>query len=155
MTSPSTPTATIRRASPGWHSTSAGFVGFGTGDPAILARWATDNPRLPLLSPITAGDLERDYPDGIKILFGGAAGAEVAEVRINGRVHPDPARRCWPWPGDVNGRRYSRAASCCSCIRRRVCVYFGLRREALLVRVEVRDLHRLPCRSRGVELGAA
>lgn len=28
-------------------------------------------------------------------------------------------------------------------------------REALLIRVEVQDLHRLPCRSRGVELGAA
>jgi len=30
-----------------------------------------------------------------------------------------------------------------------------VRREALLIRVEVRDLHRLSCRSREVELGAA
>jgi len=30
-----------------------------------------------------------------------------------------------------------------------------VRREALVIRVEVRDLHRLPCRSREVELRAA
>jgi hypothetical protein len=30
-----------------------------------------------------------------------------------------------------------------------------VRREALLFRVEVRDLRRCPCRSRAVELGAA
>ena len=29
-----------------------------------------------------------------------------------------------------------------------------MRREALCIRVEVRDLHRLPCRSREVELGS-
>jgi hypothetical protein len=30
-----------------------------------------------------------------------------------------------------------------------------VRRAALLIRVEVRDLHRRPCRSRAVELRAA
>ena len=30
-----------------------------------------------------------------------------------------------------------------------------VRREALTIRVEVRDLHRRPCRSRAAELGAA
>jgi hypothetical protein len=30
-----------------------------------------------------------------------------------------------------------------------------VRREALTIRVEVRDLHRRPCRSRAAKLGAA
>ncbi|MFC6015268.1 DUF6348 family protein [Plantactinospora solaniradicis] len=84
----------------GWHTISAGFIGFGRGEPGALAGWATDNSLIPQLSSVISGGLDRGHLNGVKILFGGVAGAEVAEVRINGREHPESGKAllALPWP---------------------------------------------------------
>jgi Family of unknown function (DUF6348) len=67
----------------GWHSISAGFTGFGLAEPGLLAQWAFENDLVPRLRPAIVGGLDREHLNGVKILFGGVAGDEVAEVRIN------------------------------------------------------------------------
>lgn len=85
---------------PGWHLITAGWMGFGFGDPAPLAQWATDEHAVTALAPVIERGLTRPQLNGVKLLFGGTAGNEIAEVRING-VEDDRASRALaklPWP---------------------------------------------------------
>src|SRR4029453_15083186 len=85
---------------PGWHMISAGWMGFGYGEPGTLAQWATDELLATRLAPVIERALPRPELNGVKLVFGGPAGDEVAEVRINGIVD-DAASRALaeaPWP---------------------------------------------------------
>lgn len=84
----------------GWHIIHAGFVGFGVGDFTQLSRWAVDAPLLPMLSEVLDAAVDRENLNGVKILFGGRPGDEVAEVRINGFPHEQAssALLALPWP---------------------------------------------------------
>lgn len=85
---------------PGWHLITAGWMGFGFGDPAPLAQWATDEHVVTSLAPVIERGLTRPQLNGVKLLFGGTAGDEIAEVRINGDVDERASRALagLPWP---------------------------------------------------------
>jgi hypothetical protein len=85
---------------PGWHLITAGWMGFGFGDPAPLAQWATDEHAVTSLAPVIERGLSRPELNGVKLLFGGTAGDEIAEVRINGVVDRRASRALagLPWP---------------------------------------------------------
>jgi hypothetical protein len=89
------------RGFPGWHMISAGWIGFGAGEQlGALAQWASDQDLATQLAPAIAPGLDRDKLNGVKIVFGGASGHEVAEVRINGRWDEaaSTALLALPWP---------------------------------------------------------
>ena len=71
----------------GWHAISGAIIGYGHGDaPDQLQRWWLAHPLLTRLSGVLGREVsEERAPHGIKILFGGDG---VAEVRLNGDVHP-------------------------------------------------------------------
>jgi Family of unknown function (DUF6348) len=71
---------------PGWHSIHGPAIGFGHIDATPLQQWLVNTPILRLLAPSLAGELDRDRFHGVKLFFGGMAGMEVCEVRVNGRT---------------------------------------------------------------------
>ncbi len=86
---------------PGWHLISAGWIGFGVGEqPGALAQWAADECLVTQLAPVIAQGLDREDLNGVKIVFGGTAGNEITEVRINGRRDEaaSAALMALPWP---------------------------------------------------------
>ncbi|GHJ48316.1 hypothetical protein Cs7R123_56580 [Catellatospora sp. TT07R-123] len=84
----------------GWHAILPGYYGFGVGPVGELPQWAADTPLLPLLAPHLEAEADREFLNGVKILFGGPAGRETAEVRVNGRVAEaaSEALLALPWP---------------------------------------------------------
>lgn len=88
------------RGVPGWHTIQPGFVGFGVGEANRLAQWAVDAPLLPMLAEVLDAAADREFLNGVKILFGGRAGEEIAEVRINGSAdeRASSALLALPWP---------------------------------------------------------
>ncbi|MFD0592449.1 DUF6348 family protein [Catellatospora coxensis] len=85
---------------PGWHVIHPGFLGFGRGDVSQLAQWAFEAPLAPLLAEVLDAAVDRVFLNGVKIIFGGTEGQEIAEVRINGQAHEraSAALRALPWP---------------------------------------------------------
>jgi hypothetical protein len=88
------------RGVPGWHTIQPGFVGFGSGKADRLAQWAVETPLLPMLAAVLDAAVDREFLNGVKILFGGKEGSELAEVRINGFAHEraSSALLALPWP---------------------------------------------------------
>lgn len=86
---------------PGWHMIGSDWTGFGWGDqPGALAQWAADEHLVTQLAPAIAAGLDREHLNGVKIFFGGTAGDEIAEVRINGRRDETSSGvlLALPWP---------------------------------------------------------
>ena len=67
---------------PGMHVVQGPALVFGTGDTTPLQEWVADNFVLPALGGSLLPQLTGDV-HGIKLLFGGTAGKEVAEVRLD------------------------------------------------------------------------
>ena len=83
---------------PGFHVVHSPAVLFGT-DPAPLRDWVSATPLLPALRTTLPGHLTAPL-NGVKLLFGGAPGAETVEVRVNGEVASDAtaALAALDWP---------------------------------------------------------
>jgi hypothetical protein len=84
---------------PGMHVLHGPVLAFGSGDSTPLRDWAVDNIVLPALRetllPRITGSLH-----GVKLLFGGRAGDEVAEVRVD-HAYDEASSRALadlPWP---------------------------------------------------------
>jgi hypothetical protein len=84
---------------PGMHVLHGPVLAFGSGDSTPLRDWAADNIVLPALRatlpPRLTGSMH-----GVKLLFGGRAGDEVAEVRVD-HVYDEASSRALadlPWP---------------------------------------------------------
>ncbi|MEV6284518.1 DUF6348 family protein [Kribbella sp. NPDC051770] len=95
------------RGFPGWHLIHGGIVGWGSGaEHQAVQLWAAEHLLPPALAPVLAKDLELTGGQliGIKVFFGGRAGSETAEVRVNGEVHETAsaaiAELDWPRPQD-------------------------------------------------------
>jgi hypothetical protein len=67
---------------PGMHVVQGPALVFGRGDTTPMQEWARDNYVLPALYEALSHRLSEDI-NGVKLLFGGRAGGEVAEVRVN------------------------------------------------------------------------
>ncbi len=85
---------------PDWHAIQGPIVGFGRGDVSVLQQWILANPLMPALAEPIRADLRRDHLMGVKVLFGGTAGDETCEVRVDGRVSEAAGARLsgLPWP---------------------------------------------------------
>ncbi len=84
---------------PGWHAVQGPATVFGFGS-ADLSHWLGGHELLPALAASLAPELTDPRLNGVKLFFGGRAGEEVAEVRVNGSV-AGPASRAlgaldWP-----------------------------------------------------------
>ncbi|UBU10160.1 DUF6348 family protein [Nonomuraea gerenzanensis] len=96
---------------PGWHAIHGGIVGWGTGDEHdAVQRWAVQHVLLPHLAPALKGTLEREHLVGVKAFFGGGAGTQTAEVRVNGACHEAGSRALaqLDWPRPAGGVSYAR-----------------------------------------------
>ena len=83
---------------PGFHVIHSPALVYGI-DPAPLRDWVPANPLLPALRTTLPGHLTAPL-NGVKLLFGGKPGEEVAEVRVNGAVAGDvsAALATMDWP---------------------------------------------------------
>lgn len=70
---------------PGWHAVQSPATVFGFGR-ADLSGWLGAHELLPALTQALAPELTDPRLNGVKVFFGGRAGDEVAEVRVNGEV---------------------------------------------------------------------
>ncbi|MFI9273838.1 DUF6348 family protein [Kitasatospora sp. NPDC052896] len=70
---------------PGWHAVQGPATVFGFGS-AELSRWLGGIELLPTLAEALAPELTDPALNGVKLFFGGRAGDQVAEVRVNGTV---------------------------------------------------------------------
>lgn len=86
---------------PGWHTVQgpACVFGFRNGP---LSDWVEGNHLLPAVAEHVLPRLDGRALHGVRIFFGGRAGDEVAEVRVNGEPVPaaSAALRALPWPRD-------------------------------------------------------
>jgi len=97
---------------PGWHAIHSGINGWGVGDEYdAVQMWAARHPLLPRLAPALEGAFDREYLVGIKLIFGGGEGSEVAEVRVGGIRHEAASRAlaALDWPRPRSGFSYARA----------------------------------------------
>jgi hypothetical protein len=87
---------------PGHHVIHAPILPFGL-DGAAMREWIEDNALLPALRDTLPSGLDQEL-NGVKLLFGGPAGGETAEVRVNGEIHEgaSAALRELPWPRTGN-----------------------------------------------------
>jgi hypothetical protein len=83
----------------GWHIICGAILGFGhERSPEELQTWWLNHPVLPRIAGALDESLSDEAcPHGVKILFGGNG---VAEVRINGELHPAASKALadLPWP---------------------------------------------------------
>ncbi|GAA4563128.1 DUF6348 family protein [Planotetraspora kaengkrachanensis] len=96
---------------PGWHTIHGGISGWGAGEGHdVVQHWLIDNPLLPRLAPALHDALDRGSLIGVKVFFGGRAGRETAEVRVNGGVHEGAslALAGLDWPRKQDGLSYAR-----------------------------------------------
>lgn len=95
---------------PGWHMIVGGIIGWGLGDdPTVLQQWLVGNLPWATLAPVITGGLDRDHFNGIKFFIAAQEGYEIAEVRINGRLH-EPSTEAllgmdWPRPAKMTAAR--------------------------------------------------
>jgi Family of unknown function (DUF6348) len=84
---------------PGMHVLHGPVLTFGAGDGTPLRDWAVDNIVLPALRETLRPRLTGDV-HGVKLLFGGTAGREVAEVRVDGVCDEASSHALakLPWP---------------------------------------------------------
>ncbi|WP_367131136.1 DUF6348 family protein [Saccharothrix sp. HUAS TT1] len=68
-------------------------------DPVAMRDWTADHPLAPALRDTLPAHLDQPV-NGVKLIFGGSAGSEVVEARVNGVVRPDvtEALRALDWP---------------------------------------------------------
>ena len=93
------------RGCPGWHVIHGPVTAFGKGTaPKELQAWALEIPLLPVLGPMVASAFERPMLNGVKLLFGFAAG-EIAEVKVNGVTNEAATQRLrsMNWPRSAEG----------------------------------------------------
>lgn len=76
---------------PGWHAVQSPATVFGFGR-ADLSGWLGERELLPALADALAPELADRRLTGVKVFFGGRAGDEVAEVRVNGELAQDASR---------------------------------------------------------------
>ncbi|GAA1982373.1 DUF6348 family protein [Kitasatospora viridis] len=84
---------------PGWHAVQGPATVFGF-QSARLTDWLGGRELLPELAAALAPELTDPRLNGVKLFFGGRAGDEVAEVRVNGEVSPaaSAALAALDWP---------------------------------------------------------
>ncbi|MGC0311989.1 DUF6348 family protein [Kitasatospora acidiphila] len=84
---------------PGWHAVQGPATVFGF-QSERLTGWLGERELLPALAPALAAELTDPRLNGVKLFFGGRAGDEVAEVRVNGAVCPAASRAlgALDWP---------------------------------------------------------
>ncbi|PBC76252.1 hypothetical protein BX265_0958 [Streptomyces sp. TLI_235] len=98
-------------ALPGWHAVHGGIVGWGAGDrQGAVQDWMLARPVLPRLAAALADGFDRDRLVGISLLFGGGAGRETAEVRVDGELHEQASKEllALDWPRVAEGTAYAR-----------------------------------------------
>ncbi|WP_327069202.1 DUF6348 family protein [Kitasatospora sp. NBC_01302] len=78
-------------ALPGWQAVQGPATVFGFRS-AQLSGWLGERELLAELAPSLAGELTDERLNGVKLFFGGRAGDEVAEVRVNGTVAHEASR---------------------------------------------------------------
>lgn len=96
---------------PGWHVIHGGINGWGVGDEHdAVQMWAVQHPLLPHLAPVLKGTFDRELLVGVKLVFGGGEGSEVAEVRVGGVGHEAASRALaeLDWPRPQRGFSYAR-----------------------------------------------
>ncbi|GAA1179558.1 hypothetical protein F4556_004808 [Kitasatospora gansuensis] len=84
---------------PGWHVVQGPAAVFGA-DTDPLFDWVTERDLGPVLAAAVLPKLTERQVNGVKLFFGGKAGDDVAEVRINGTVcePASAALRALDWP---------------------------------------------------------
>ncbi|MGW4649164.1 DUF6348 family protein [Kitasatospora sp. NPDC004289] len=84
---------------PGWRVVQSPAATFGTGS-ELLADWLAEQHSSPALAAAVLPELVPGQVNGVKLFFGGKAGHDVAEVRVNGRVSSAASRalRAQDWP---------------------------------------------------------
>lgn len=84
---------------PGFQVIHGPVMTWGVGDVDALQQWVVDNGVLPALAETLVPRLGAGL-NAIKLIFGGVAGEEMAEVTVNGIVQPDPSTAllglAWP-----------------------------------------------------------
>jgi uncharacterized protein DUF6348 len=95
---------------PGWHMFAGGISGWGVGDThGAMQKWMVDNLPWVSLAPVIATGLDRGELNGIKFFLAARKDYQVAEVRINGRVHAPSSQALlaqdWPRPAELTAAR--------------------------------------------------
>ncbi|WP_431682210.1 DUF6348 family protein [Kitasatospora sp. KL5] len=96
---------------PGWHAVHGGIVAWGSGERHNAVQdWMLNRPVLPRLAGAFADGFARDRLVGVSLLFGGGAGEETAEVRVDGELHEQASKAllALDWPRPEAGTAYAR-----------------------------------------------
>lgn len=86
---------------PGWHMIAGQAVGWGLDDEASAKQeWFAQAHPWTELAPLLEGDLDRPHINGIRLMLGQGGASQIAEVRVNGRLHEAAGRAllAMDWP---------------------------------------------------------